>query len=392
MKTVLGWMAAILALTLALVLTGCAKDRGGSGEGAHWVQAAPASASQVGFLVAAGPSAGAKVESLLESSGGKARVLDAAEGRYEIFGVSQESIVAALPGAEVRKNHYYDHLIQDAPAVPAVDPWLLDCKKAEFPILAPVVAVKALTHARELGGSTRTVKFGDASMWFSLEGVGNEYLWQVLGPRGFHVEGKSATIAFNATLPGEYIVDIIAKNAPKNCAETKFDFQVTWKQPYLGRKLPLLVRAEDFKQISHLSAVGATTAWSKSFGDNVKIAIVDSGVNYNHPDLAPNMADELGWDFVNGDNMPFDDNEHGTHVAGLAAGARYGVAPHARILAVKALNAAGGGDVGSIEQGIRYAVNQRSNVIVMSLGRYDDSFRTQLEPAIAYAESHNVLV
>ena len=81
-------------------------------------------------------------------------------------------------------------------------------------------------------------------------------------------------------------------------------------------------------------------------GAGVKIGIIDSGIDYLHPDLDGNFAG--GFDFVNNDNDPMDDNGHGTHVAGTAAGEDdgngiVGVAPGASLYAYKVLNSAGSG-------------------------------------------------
>ncbi|MBN2329070.1 MAG: S8 family peptidase, partial [Candidatus Omnitrophica bacterium] len=81
-------------------------------------------------------------------------------------------------------------------------------------------------------------------------------------------------------------------------------------------------------------------------GQGVKVAVFDSGIDYSHPDLAPNYAG--GYDFHNSDNDPFDDNGHGTHVAGTIAAEDnafgvVGVAPKARIYALKVLREDGVG-------------------------------------------------
>lgn len=106
------------------------------------------------------------------------------------------------------------------------------------------------------------------------------------------------------------------------------------------------------------------------------IAVIDTGVDYNHPDLAGKVI--LGIDTINGDMDPMDDNQHGTHVAGLAAAKarnnQYGegVSPNSKILAIKVLNAEGSGDWFSVAQGMEYArtavTSPPTKVINMSLG------------------------
>lgn len=97
--------------------------------------------------------------------------------------------------------------------------------------------------------------------------------------------------------------------------------------------------------------IGATAAWTSYgvTGSGVRVAILDTGVDYTHSDLGgcfgPSCKVIGGYDFVNDDDDPADDNGHGTHVAGIVAanGSLKGVAPDASILAYKVLDASGSG-------------------------------------------------
>jgi subtilisin family serine protease len=123
------------------------------------------------------------------------------------------------------------------------------------------------------------------------------------------------------------------------------------------------------------SALGST-------GAGRVIAIVDTGVDYTHPDLGAGIGPGFkvigGRDFVNDDDDPFDDNGHGTHVAGIAAanGSVRGVAPGAKLLAVKVLNEHGSGRESDVLAGIEYAIDpdgdpltrDGADVINLSLG------------------------
>lgn len=88
-------------------------------------------------------------------------------------------------------------------------------------------------------------------------------------------------------------------------------------------------------------------------GAGVGIAILDTGVDYNHSELSPAGTKTIKlWDAINNDDDPMDDEGHGTGVAGIAAGSANGVAPGATIVAVKVLNASGSGSTSQIVNGL----------------------------------------
>lgn len=127
------------------------------------------------------------------------------------------------------------------------------------------------------------------------------------------------------------------------------------------------------------------------------IAIIDTGVDYTHPDLAGVVDTANDWDFANNDNDAMDDNLHGTHVAGIAAAATsndIGVAGISinttKILPVKVLNQDGAGYYSWIANGIIYAADQGAKVINLSLGGNVKS--TTLENAINYAWNKGVVI
>lgn len=143
------------------------------------------------------------------------------------------------------------------------------------------------------------------------------------------------------------------------------------------------------------AAIGADEAWSLEQGDrSVVIAIVDSGVDYAHPDLAANYLSG-GYDWVNGDADPRDDNGHGTHCAGIAAATinnSAGIAGIAQvsILAEKVLDAGGSGYASTVASGITHAVDNGADIISLSLGSSSPS--TTLQEACRYAWDNGCLV
>lgn len=141
--------------------------------------------------------------------------------------------------------------------------------------------------------------------------------------------------------------------------------------------------------------IRAPQGWDVTTGSHlVTIAIVDSGVDQTHPELAPKLLP--GYDFVNADADPQDDNGHGTHVAGIAAAmsnnglGMAGVSWGARILPVKVLNAFNTGTYSNVAAGIVWATDQGAHVINLSLGGASPSLT--LENAVNYAAAHGVLM
>jgi len=168
-----------------------------------------------------------------------------------------------------------------------------------------------------------------------------------------------------------------------------------------------------YSQQGYIQTIKADQVWQQTTGDTTQvIAILDTGVDWNHPDLKnkiwtnPNPAtswnmdgilnDVRGWDFVNNDNNPMDDNSHGTHVAGIAAAETNngigiaGICPKAKIMPIKVMTSKGAGDVATIVKGINYAATHGATVINMSIGSYAPSLT--METALQNAYPSAILV
>lgn len=117
--------------------------------------------------------------------------------------------------------------------------------------------------------------------------------------------------------------------------------------------------------------IGAGLVHGYNLGTGVKVAIIDTGIDYTHADLDANYAG--GYDFVNGDNDPMDDHGHGTHVAGTVAAEDnnigvVGVAPEARLYALKVLSASGSGYWSDIIAALQWGVGNGVQVTNNSYG------------------------
>ena len=141
--------------------------------------------------------------------------------------------------------------------------------------------------------------------------------------------------------------------------------------------------------------IEADWVWNTTLGDpSVLVAVIDTGIDYNHPDLKANYV-PLGYDWVNNDTDPMDDQGHGTHCAGIIAASinnGIGTAGIARIhlMAEKALNANGSGYTSDLANAIIHATDQGADIISMSWGGYGTS--KMLHEAVKYAYSKGVLL
>ena len=123
-----------------------------------------------------------------------------------------------------------------------------------------------------------------------------------------------------------------------------------------------------------MQLIGAAQAWSAGTGKGTTIAVVDTGVDLHHEDLAAKIDLADGHNFVDPASSPQDDNGHGTHVSGIAAAIAnngrgvVGVAPDAHIMPVKVLDGGGSGSETNVEAGIHWAADHGATVINLSLG------------------------
>lgn len=139
-----------------------------------------------------------------------------------------------------------------------------------------------------------------------------------------------------------------------------------------------------------LTRIGAPQAWRVNRGGGIRVAVVDTGVDFRHPDLKPRLLAVRGSDLTRNTayRCPYersrggkrsravavDDNGHGTHVAGIVAGRAgngigvAGVAPNATVVPVKVLKRDGAGTDAWVARGICFAVARGARIVNLSLG------------------------
>jgi subtilisin family serine protease len=167
-----------------------------------------------------------------------------------------------------------------------------------------------------------------------------------------------------------------------------------------------------YSQQWYLPHVNAPQVWETTTGDtDIVIAILDTGVDWTHPDLqnkiwsnpgevengqdsnGNSFIDDIrGWDFVNNNNNPMDDNGHGTHCAGIAAAETdngigiAGVSWGAKIMPIKVFQSNGTGYYDQIAEGIWYAAMNGARISSNSWGGYTESITTRLAFEYAYSK------
>lgn len=122
-----------------------------------------------------------------------------------------------------------------------------------------------------------------------------------------------------------------------------------------------------------VSLVQAPQVWTQTRGEGIKILVLDTGIDYRHPDITPNFKG--GINFTNSRATDYmDRNGHGTHCSGIIAGADrnylgiVGVAPGAHLYAGKVLNDNGSGSFDWLIRGLDFAVEKKMDIVSMSLG------------------------
>jgi subtilisin family serine protease len=179
---------------------------------------------------------------------------------------------------------------------------------------------------------------------------------------------------------GAYVADLTDDEAAalrKSPQVTYVDRDVILHKLDDGTPATVESRNPDVQTVDYgIDLVHARDAWSVTRGANINVAIIDTGIDFTHPDLKDNYAG--GATFVAGTSDNRDDEGHGTHVAGIIAAEDngigvVGVAPSARLWAIKVLDNTGSGSTSAIVSGINWVIQKKADaggdwIINMSLG------------------------
>ncbi len=200
------------------------------------------------------------------------------------------------------------------------------------------------------------------------------------------------------------IITGVAASLPSaEVAKLKANPRVLRVEPDVALEMFAPEEAANAWGVTHIGAPEVHANAAGNTGTGVKIAVIDSGIAISHPDLNANYAG--GWNFLNNTPNPADDNGHGTHVAGIIAAEAnnvaetqaalssngvLGVAPDARIYALKVVDASGNGDYSGLIAALQWSVLNGIQVINISLGAHVDT--QALHDAVAAASNAGIVV
>ncbi len=242
-----------------------------------------------------------------------------------------------------------------------------------------------------------------------------KYTWFYKPPSGsrYKYEGRHQGEVLDIKIDtlGVHLVALRVEDDSGNCNVKSNEYLVTVNPPYVFPSFSI----KDVEEYhgTHWGKewrdkIQVKESWKYSQGEGITIAVVDSGVNYSHPFVIHNIKtndgevpgngvdddgngfvdDYTGWDFYHNNPYPFDDDDHGSLIAGIAASSLIGVAKKAKILPIK-VSAFGKSSSKTIAAAIRYAVEQGAEVINISLTMENTP---SLLNAVEYARDAGVVI
>ncbi len=241
---------------------------------------------------------------------------------------------------------------------------------------------------------------------------------------GTYVKTSGFKIKKHIDRAGIYVIEVSEDEVYEVLEKLRKDPSVEYAvRDFIIKAQTICPLPQDQWWMNMINLAGAKSLCNSS--NPVTVAVIDTGVDYNHEDLQGRIwknagevcgngkdddnngfiDDCVGYDFVNDDGNPADDNGHGTHIAGIISAVEdsndnvEGINPDAKIMVIKVLDSQGMGYVSDLIEGIYYAVDNGAKIINLSLGSEisfvcDDinMLLKPLEEAFLYAQSRGVLI
>lgn len=395
--------------------------------GDRQVHQAPQSANETGVVVTnAQPEDISKL--MDDNPRARFRIINGNHGIYEVHGLSEKSIQLAMPHLNTMNNQFITmEMLKNQPTLNSsnIEKFVvMNSSGPQSEKLNPCVEAEKAPYARlflnkeRLLSERKTVELGETLQFDGSQSASHKEVdsdvrvaFAMQPPAESQIGEKlsfSDTFKITPDAYGLYQIVMVVQDNNDVCTFKGVALAVTGN-PELAPSVE--GASQSLTPFNHLVEMQAEKSWEISTGQGMLIAIIDTGVHYNHPDLNTNIYynnkeiagngldddnngfvdDSFGYDFTNSDAYPYDDVGHGTHVAGLAAASTFGLAKNAQILPVKAMGP-GGGDLGTVLGAVLYSVDSGADILNMSLGAYSQAPHPELVKVMNYAEAKGVLV
>lgn len=267
-------------------------------------------------------------------------------------------------------------------------------------VFAPATYQK-ITQAIKGNSESLQVKVNDLSNKYLAEGASNDTILVKFKDNVSEEQSAKVHQKLNTKVKNKIDkINVEVVNIPAGAkvgdmiAKFKNESDVEYAEPNFLAAAQLDPNDSLYSSQWNLSKISAPTAWDDSQGGAGPIAIVDTGVESNHPDLSGEVIQ--GYNFVSSSKNTEDDNGHGTHVTGIVSALTNnakGVASigfRSNILPVKVLDSSGNGSYSDVASGIIYSTDQGARVINLSLGGPTQS--STLQDAVTYATNKGSFV
>ncbi len=294
----------------------------------------------------------------------------------------------------------------------------LSCRSYIYPILFSFYSLAALANTSEYMPGEILVKFKPKA---SIAAVNHFISTQGHSALTTHKTNSFTHVKFNMLIDVQATLNDYRNNPDVEKAQPNFIYHTStlpndplfsqmWSAKNTGQTIAKTSTGKNAPLASNNppgnfsgNDMDLENAWSINTDcRSVVVAIVDSGVNYNHQDLLGNMWNggsnypKHGYDFVDNDNDPIDPFGHGTHVAGIIGAignnsvGTAGVCWKANMMAVRVMDSTGSGTTADITKGVEFAVLHGAKIINMSIG--GGSLDPLFSDSISVAQNLGVLV
>ena len=273
-------------------------------------------------------------------------------------------------------------------------------------------AIRQVTHGEDpslsMSPHEKSWDFNRVSEWGNFAKVDNDSMEMIIGiswakPNSYEqlrqlIIENQGELLNTVSMNGEIIAavaDISVAAAPSFAEKVRTSGLSRYIEPNLRFKAQFVPNDPYWSLQWGPRKIEADYAWNTTTGNSsILVAVIDTGIDYTHPDLAANHV-ALGYDWVNDDEDPMDDEGHGTHCAGIIAAVlnnTIGIAGIANVsvMAEKGLDADGWGSEDDLANAIIHAVDQGADILSNSWGGYGESLL--IHDAVQYAYNHSVLV